>query len=485
MRFFGGNNSDVLKVEIVRELLEVLDAKNELVKLFRTSRDRIEMNDVPDLRIRIYSVVGTRQYDLPTSDVIGAIVFYSGDSTRTDYDMIIEYKGGTPRRVNKLHPSYMSLQFLLLFVYGQSGYHPELRMRNMRGGGGRRKDKMTMNMFYTYQLHDRYNMFGLLSKCGRLFQQYVVTAYCSIELNRLDYVRNNQQNIRNEYLSGLYDAINRGDHYGADVGSRTILPASFTGVLYTIEFQKRGLPHCHTLLWIKPSLRSYQPQDVDRFISAELPDPDRDPDGFRVVSDMMMHGPCGLLNKKAPCMEELETTREFFVPRNSLNRSMNKRISIKMVMCITEGAIWYSKSVSDFGLPRIPQHLIDDLQNRLIMEEKNYDRETLLAEKIILESKLNSKQLMIYNLVISSNSSRKQELIFVYGHGGTGKTFLWKAITTAFRADGKIVLTMASSGIVSLLLPAGRTAHSRFKIPIDLTDESMCNIKKKCKWHHF
>ncbi|XP_071712268.1 uncharacterized protein [Rutidosis leptorrhynchoides] len=139
----------------------------------------------------------------------------------------------------------------------------------------------------------------------------------------------------------------------------------------------------------------------------------------------------------------------------------------------------YSKSVFDFGLPRIPQHLIDDLQNRLIMEENNYDRETLLAEKSILELKLNDKQLMIYNLVISSNSSRKQELIFVYGHSGTGKTFLWKAIATAFQADGKIVLTVASSGIASLLLPSGRTAHSRFKIPIDFTDESMCNIKKK------
>ncbi|XP_071699448.1 uncharacterized protein [Rutidosis leptorrhynchoides] len=141
----------------------------------------------------------------------------------------------------------------------------------------------------------------------------------------------------------------------------------------------------------------------------------------------------------------------------------------------------YSKTVSDFGLPRIPPHLLDDLHNRLIMEEKNYDRETLLTEKSILESKLNDKQLMIYNLVISLNSTRKQELIFVYGHGGTEKTFLGKAITTAFRADGKIVLTVASSGIASLLLPAGRTAHSRFKILIDLTDESMCNIKKKAQ----
>ncbi|XP_071686884.1 uncharacterized protein [Rutidosis leptorrhynchoides] len=138
-----------------------------------------------------------------------------------------------------------------------------------------------------------------------------------------------------------------------------------------------------------------------------------------------------------------------------------------------------SKSVSDFGLPKIPQHLLDDLQNRLIMEEKNFDREALIAEKLILESKMNDKQQMIYNMVISSNSSKKQELIFVYGHGGTGKTFLWKAITTALRAEGKIVLAVASSGIASLLLSFDQTAYSRFKIPLDLTDESMCNIKKQ------
>ncbi|GJS68855.1 DNA helicase, partial [Tanacetum coccineum] len=35
-----------------------------------------------------------------------------------------------------------------------------------------------------------------------------------------------------------------------------------------------------------------------------------------------------------------------------------------------------------------------------------------------------------------------------------------------------------SSGIASLLLPGGRTAHSRFKLPLELTDESLCHAKK-------
>jgi hypothetical protein len=43
------------------------------------------------------------------------------------------------------------------------------------------------------------------------------------------------------------------------------------------------------------------------------------------------------------------------------------------------------------------------------------------------------------------------------------------------------VLIVASSRITSLLLLGGRTAHSRFKIPIDLHDESTWNITQQMK----
>ena len=45
----------------------------------------------------------------------------------------------------------------------------------------------------------------------------------------------------------------------------------------------------------------------------------------------------------------------------------------------------------------------------------------------------------------------------------------------------KIVLTVASSGVASLLLPNGRIAHSRFRIPIDIDELSMCDIKRGTK----
>jgi hypothetical protein len=75
---------------------------------------------------------------------------------------------------------------------------------------------------------------------------------------------------------------------------------------WTIEFQKRGLPHAHILLVMRPEDKPRTPADVDRVVSAELPD-DSDPqqaDLFETVSSLLMHGPCGPLAPNKPCMNE-------------------------------------------------------------------------------------------------------------------------------------------------------------------------------------
>nr|GEV75526.1 ATP-dependent DNA helicase PIF1-like [Tanacetum cinerariifolium] len=62
---------------------------------------------------------------------------------------------------------------------------------------------------------------------------------------------------------------------------------------------------------------------------------------------------------------------------------------------------------------------------------------------------------------------------------GTGKTFLYKALLPNVRSRGLIALATASSGAAVNNMTWGRTAQSRFKIPINLTTNSMCNIKKQ------
>ena len=59
---------------------------------------------------------------------------------------------------------------------------------------------------------------------------------------------------------------------------------------------------------------------------------------------------------------------------------------------------------------------------------------------------------------------------FIDGPGGTGKTFLYDTLLAHVRGNGGIALAVASSGIAALLLEGGRTAHSRFKIPVNGLD---------------
>ncbi|KAL7154873.1 hypothetical protein ABFS83_03G033100 [Erythranthe nasuta] len=45
--------------------------------------------------------------------------------------------------------------------------------------------------------------------------------------------------------------------------------------------------------------------------------------------------------------------------------------------------------------------------------------------------------------------------------------------------EGEIVINAASSGIASLLLPGGRTTHSRFGLPINVHESSTCSISQQ------
>lgn len=66
----------------------------------------------------------------------------------------------------------------------------------------------------------------------------------------------------------------------------------FHAVIYTIEFQKRGLPHARILVFLRPENRCVHPKQIDKIISAEIPNKDRDPELYNIVSTLMIHGPC-------------------------------------------------------------------------------------------------------------------------------------------------------------------------------------------------
>ncbi|CAN7132097.1 unnamed protein product, partial [Brassica rapa subsp. narinosa] len=767
-------------------LIEMIDENNCLAKVFRRARDYYESVG-KEFRIKLLPDKGKgREYDLP--------------------------------QIRDDHPLYMSLQYPLLFPYGEYGFHPEIPL-HLETGTSRTRQFLTIRQFYAAQIQTRLKQGLTLIKGGRLLHQYIVDIYTAIEEDRLRWARNNQDILRAELYNNVLDAVCKGDTDAKIIGQRFILPPSFTGgprylvekyhdamaicreygnpdlfitmtanpnwkeikehlakyggespndrpdiecrvfkmkldqllkdfkkgtyfkpytaALHRIEFQKRGLPHAHILLWFGNSSRTPSAEEVDEIISAELPNKEEDPEGYNLVTKHMIHGPCGLINPKSPCMENNVCTKKFpraynnntlidksgyvlyrrrqnenasalkdgtivnnnFVVPHNINLLKKYKAHINVEWCNRTSAVKYlfkyitkgvdrasavieqgntgALSTGASGEPKervikqrneiqefidarylsacegmwrtfafhihkrkpsetdnlgrvvrkpgiektmftewmvlcrrsafartltyvqIPQYfvwnnsskvwterkkgkaigrivavhpssgdryylrilinkikgprsydelktfndvkypdfksvcyargyldndvewiesiprklwehswksmsddilrkrqrllghsnlelddetleqytLIEELGNSLWTQELDYDvaEETLRHDTQF--TLLNADQRAIYDSVLDSVDKKSGKLFFVNGAGGTGKTFLYQTIISRLRSKKQIVLPVASSGIAALLLPNGRTAHSRFNIPLKLSEDKLCNIK--------
>ena len=82
-------------------------------------------------------------------------------------------------------------------------------------------------------------------------------------------------------------------------------------VLYTIEFQKYGLPHMHILLWLGPKSKHPTMEDINSIICTKLPDKANNPVAYECVVKFMVHDPCGVDNPQSPCMKGERCSKHF------------------------------------------------------------------------------------------------------------------------------------------------------------------------------
>ncbi|XP_072380799.1 uncharacterized protein [Diabrotica undecimpunctata] len=78
--------------------------------------------------------------------------------------------------------------------------------------------------------------------------------------------------------------------------------------MYSVEWQKRGLPHAQILILLVEKIR---PNEVNAVISAEISNIEVDPGLHEVVIKNMIHGPCGTLNQNSPCMVDGKCSKRY------------------------------------------------------------------------------------------------------------------------------------------------------------------------------
>ncbi|XP_062208908.1 uncharacterized protein LOC133910578 [Phragmites australis] len=135
------------------------------------------------------------------------------------------------------------------------------------------------------------------------------------------------------------------------------------------------------------------------------------------------------------------------------------------------------KDIRSFPLPDIDEAL--DMANSVPREIFEESMISVDHKHIALSDSLKVEQRVTYDEILVAVDSGEGGLFFVDGPGGTGKTFLYKALLATVHGQGKIAVATATSGVAASIMPGGRTMHSRFKIPLTIDDGGYCSFTKQ------
>ncbi|GBN93104.1 hypothetical protein AVEN_142925-1 [Araneus ventricosus] len=272
-----------------------------------------------------------RLYNAPTLCTKVAAIFV-GDNGEppVNRDICVYPVGNTCQSISPSNQCCDPMTYPLLFPRGECSWNTG--MEHVEERRTAKRTRVTQLQYYAYRLSQR-NGFSILHNSGKLFQQYIVDAYVKTEGSRLHFLRQNLEDLRIELYRGLLDALEcRAYNENMRTGKLIILPSSFQGsprhmqqnyqdaMAMVRKFGKpdlfltftcnpswseflnsmegvqrpedrpdiiRGLPYAHILLTLDSEGKIRTKDDIDKFVSAELPDPCTDLRLFQIVTKCM------------------------------------------------------------------------------------------------------------------------------------------------------------------------------------------------------
>ncbi|AQK76511.1 hypothetical protein ZEAMMB73_Zm00001d018583 [Zea mays] len=160
------------------------------------------------------------------------------------------------------------------------------------------------------------------------------------------------------------------------------------------------------------------------------------------------------------------------------HKSQNKTHVEQMVLIDIRNMLQsMGKDIKTFPLPP----MIDAYDDAIGTAREVYEEESIqpTVEDVALKDSLNEEQRAAYDKIMSAVDTDQGGLFFVDGPGGTGKTYLYRVLLATLRNQGKIAVATTTSGVAASIMPGGRTAHSRFKIPLTIDDGAVCSFTKQ------
>jgi len=147
-----------IQSHIVSALTHMLDQHNSHAKSFRMTRDRLADDQADNIKLQLIDARGKdgRVYNMPNIPEIGALIV--GDfHPSSKRDIIVETQNGELQRIHELHPSYLPLQYPILFPYGEDGYRAYILHRSTSSSKKRKQNRLTMREWFAYRLQSKSN----------------------------------------------------------------------------------------------------------------------------------------------------------------------------------------------------------------------------------------------------------------------------------------------------------------------------------------
>ncbi|RVE41066.1 hypothetical protein evm_014285 [Chilo suppressalis] len=246
-------------------------------------------------------------FNAPTIDEVAIVVVGENLENR---DIVLHRRNDQLQRMSETHRSYDALQYPILFWQGEDGCHFSIKMIYPVTGAETNKKVSSMN-YYSYRLMVRQNednhIFVGVYFTNMLWIYLFITFTCNPKWTEIQQELFTRQSPIDRHditarvfkmkLKSLMDFIVKHRVFGET-----------RCWMYSVEWQKRGLPHAHILIWLVERIR---PNEIDNVISAEIPDNNEDPLLHKVITKNMIHGPCGILNPISPCMVEGKCSKRY------------------------------------------------------------------------------------------------------------------------------------------------------------------------------
>ncbi|KAF1862352.1 hypothetical protein Lal_00026883 [Lupinus albus] len=274
--------------------------------------ERLRHGGVRNLKLKLIAERNSdgRINNLPTVSEVAVLIVGDIDLT-SQRDIIMETQSGQLKRINELHASYLAFQYPLLFPYGEDGYRHDVCHRDRLSSQCRKRNRVTKNeaqtllssrrLFHQF-LVDAYTMVESERLCfiKRNQKKLRVDKYKNLnETQGSDQSQGSNRGKRvilpstfvggRRYMDQLYFdgmvicsslgfpnlfltmtcnpnwpeifrilmSIGFKPHDRPDIISRKdMFWVKYLHVnMYIIEFQKRGLPHAHLLIFLHPSYK--------------------------------------------------------------------------------------------------------------------------------------------------------------------------------------------------------------------------------------